>query len=135
MEKSIKEFVLSSLSGVKNVVDSTNIIGNPIHINEEEVIVPISRLILGFGVGGSELINSDKKNNLLFEYSSDMPLLGGSLGGLTINPEAFIYVKNGKVELIKMNENKTIYDRLFEIYKDLADIMKKGNKKGSHKRT
>ncbi|MCH5172141.1 MAG: hypothetical protein J1F31_04890 [Erysipelotrichales bacterium] len=135
MEKSIKEFVMSSLNSVKNVVDSTSIIGNPINISDEEVIVPISRLIFGFGVGGSELKNNGKNNELLFEYSSDSPLLGGSLGGLTINPEAFIYVKNGKVELIKMNENKTIYDRLFEIYKDLADIMKKGNKKGSQKRT
>ena len=135
MEKSIKEFVLSSLSSVKHVVDSTNIVGNPISISEEEVIVPISRLTFGFGVGGSELVNNDKKNNLLFEYASDLPLLGGSLGGLTIHPEAFIYIKNGKVDLIRMKENKTIYDRLFEIYKDVAEMMKKSNKKGSHKRT
>lgn len=135
MEKSIKEFVLSSLNSVKNVVDSTNIIGNPISISEEEVIIPISRLTFGFGVGGSELFNTDKKNNLLFEYSEDLPLLGGSLGGLTINPEAFIYINNGKVDLIRMKENKTIYDRLFEIYKDVAEIMKQNNKKGSHKRT
>ncbi|MCH5180926.1 MAG: hypothetical protein J1F32_06910 [Erysipelotrichales bacterium] len=135
MEKSVKEFVLSSLSGVKNVVDSTNIMGSPINISEEEVIIPISRLTFGFGVGGSELKNNEKNNNLLFEYASDLPLLGGSLGGLTISPEAFIYINRGKVDLIRMKENKTLYDRLFEIYKDVAELMKKSNKKGPHKRT
>ena len=135
MEKSIKEFVLSSLGSLKGIVDSTNIVGQPITISKEEIIIPIARLTFGFGVGGSELSKTDKKNNLLFEYSSDTPLLGGSLGGLTMYPEAFIYLNKGQFELIRMKENKTIYDRLFEIYQDVIKYMKSDKKKDSHKRT
>lgn len=134
MEKSIKEFVVSSLSNVKGMVDSSNIIGSPLKISEKEIIVPISRLSFGFGVGGSELLNK-KDNNLLFEYSSDIPLAGGSVGGATLNPEAFIYINDGKVEIIKMKENKTICDRIYDFYKDLVKTLNKDTKKGSHKRT
>lgn len=135
MEKSIKEFVVSSISNVKAMIDSTNIIGNPLKISEKEVIVPISRLSFGFGVGGSELLNNRSDNNLLFEYSSDFPLAGGGVGGASLHPEAFLYINDGKVEIIKMKEDKTIYDRIYDFYKDIVKTLNKETKKGSHKRT
>ena len=132
-EKSVKEFVLSTLTSVKHVLDSTEMIGNPIKVSERETIIPISKLTFGFGIGGSDLNASDNKNNLLFEYGSDNPMVGGSLGGVSIHPEAFLYIKDGDCNLIRMKENKTIYDRLFEVYKDFSKYMSKGNKKNSQK--
>ena len=127
---SFKNVMLSTLTSIKTILDSSEIVGTPLKINDKEMIVPISRLTFGFGFGGSELEKEKNSNDLLFEYSSDFPLAGGSLGGLSLNPEAFLYINNGKVEIIKMKEDKTIYDRLFEVYKDVSKYMMKDKKKG-----
>lgn len=130
-KKSFKEFVISTVNSVKSVLDVTEIIGNPINISEKEVIIPIFRLTFGFGIGGSDIKGQEVKNNLLFEYSVDTPLAGGGVGGLAINPEAFLYIKNGEAQVVRMKENKTIYDRIFEIYKDVSNYLKKDTKKSS----
>lgn len=125
MKKSVKEFVLSTINSMHSIFDSSNIVGTPIKINEREVIVPIAKLTFGFGVGGGDVEEKKEKNDLLFEFSDEGPIMGGSLGGLTLVPEAFLYVNNGEVEIIKMKENKSVYDRLFDMYKDVSKYMKK----------
>ncbi len=127
-KKSLKEIVVSTVNSLKSVIDVTEVVGEPIKIGKDEVLIPISRLTIGFGIGGSELQRPELKNDLLFEYSSDSPLAGGGLGGLSLNPEAFLYFKNGEMEVVRMKENKNIYDRLFEVYKDVTKYLKNNKK-------
>lgn len=126
-KRNFNKFLSQSFDDMKGIVDSSRILGDPIFISSDEVIIPISKLTFGFGIGGSEFgtANKEIENDLLFETSEDLPYGGGSLGGLFINPEAFLYIKKGEAKVIKMAESPSIYERLIEFYKDVIRPMRK----------
>ena len=57
---SIQSIMETTLETIKNSIDSNTIVGNPIKA-ESSVIVPISKVTVGFGIGGGEY-NKNNKN-------------------------------------------------------------------------
>ena len=53
-KRPINEMLTSSLDSLSSLVDTSKIIGKPIEVGEDKFIIPISKVTLGFGVGGSE---------------------------------------------------------------------------------
>ena len=90
-KRPINEMLHSSLESLSNLIDSSKVIGKPIQIGEDKIVVPISKVTLGFGVGGSEFNVSNKKNKKLknelsFEVSDELyPYGGGQLGGMRMD--------------------------------------------------
>ena len=62
-EHPINEILKTSLQNIEGMVNANKIIGEPIKIAENTIAIPISRVICGYGVGGSQF-NSNKKNVL-----------------------------------------------------------------------
>ena len=63
-KRPINEMLASSLDSLSNMIDSSKIIGKPIDVGEEKFIIPISRVTLGFGMGGSEFnVTKNKIDN------------------------------------------------------------------------
>ena len=115
MKRPINELFESSLENVGVLMDTSKIVGNPLKIDENTTIIPISKITMGFGVGGSEFKGKNdhkknKKEDLLFELTEEnLPYGGGSLGGISMIPEAFIIKQNDKVEIIQMEKNKDLF--------------------------
>ena len=74
-KRPINDMLTSSLESLSNMIDSSKIIGKPIDVGDDKFIIPISKVTLGFGMGGSEFsVKKDdkKKNNeLSFEINDD----------------------------------------------------------------
>ena len=60
-QRPINEMLSASLESLSGLIDSSKIIGKPIRIDENKIVVPISKVTLGFGVGGSEFSISHPK--------------------------------------------------------------------------
>ncbi len=92
----IKSVIDSVLEGIKSVADVDTVIGKPIETPDGTVIIPVSKVSLGFGVGGSDFkgVSAAADGTNLFG--------GGSGGGLKLEPVAFLVVSNGNVELLKL---------------------------------
>ncbi len=123
-KRPINEMLTSSLDSLSSLVDTSKIIGKPIEVGEDKFIIPISKVTLGFGVGGSEFeINKkDKKNKneLSFEINEEIyPYGGGELGGMSLNPEAFLIVSKEKSEIIYFDKNPTIFSKTLDIIKEV----------------
>ena len=124
-KRPINEMLHSSLESLSNLIDSSKVIGKPIQIGEDKIVVPISKVTLGFGVGGSEFNVSNKKNKkfkneLSFEVSDELyPYGGGQLGGMSIVPEAFLIVSNNKSEIVYFDKNPSLFLKTIDLIKDI----------------
>lgn len=125
-KRPINEMLHSSLESLSNLIDSSKVIGKPIQIGEDKIVVPISKVTLGFGVGGSEFNVSNKKNKKLknelsFEVSDELyPYGGGQLGGMSIVPEAFLIVSNNKSEIVYFDKNPSLFAKTLDLIKDIV---------------
>ena len=123
-KRPINEMLTSSLESLSNMIDSSKIIGKTIDIGDDKFIIPISKVTLGFGMGGSEfsIKKDDKKikNELSFEINEEIyPYGGGQLGGMSLNPEAFLIISKDKSEIVYFDKNPSIFMKTFDLIKDI----------------
>lgn len=121
-EHPIHELLNISLDKVIHMIDTSKIIGSPIDIGNSRKIIPITKVSFGFGAGGSDFESKQVKKNLFnIENSEDLfPFGGGSAGGVSISPLAFIVVENNKIDIIYANKVESIYDKLFSLFEDFS---------------
>ena len=58
-QREISQMLNNSLQSLNLLVDSSKVIGSPLHIDENKILIPLSKVTFGFGVGGSEF-NTNK---------------------------------------------------------------------------
>lgn len=120
-EHPINEILKTSLVNISDLVDANKVIGEPITLPNEMIAIPISKVVCGYGVGGSEFKG---KKNLDFnsETSSEIYPFGGATGGgLTIKPQALILLKKDKIQLMNIDKENSnfsvVIDAIKEIFK------------------
>ncbi|MBP8994014.1 MAG: GerW family sporulation protein [Bacteroidales bacterium] len=124
-EHPIKDLMGITLEKLKEMVDVDTIIGKPISLPDGITIIPVSKLSLGFASGGSDLPTTKEKE--LFG--------GGSGGGVSVQPVAFITINNGEIKLLQMSAPKevAIINSIPEIANKLSDIFSKNNNNSNKK--
>lgn len=104
--------VKTAIEKIKEMVDTETIIGSPIVTNNGTTIIPVSKVSVGFGSGGSDLPTKQAKD--LFG--------GGAGGGVSIQPIAFITIMpDGNVKLLQMTINATKENAALAIIPDIVD--------------
>lgn len=127
MQRPINELFENSLENVKDFMDTSKIIGSPIRIDETTTIIPIAKITLGFGIGGSEfkLKEDQKKKNkeeIMFELSEEkLPFGGGTIGGVSMIPEAFIIYNKEKVNIVYMEKNKDLFEKTIDLVNEIIE--------------
>ena len=116
---SIQSIMETTLETIKNSIDSNTIVGNPIK-TEESIIVPISKVTLGFGIGGGEY-----NKNCKSEVKGDANFAGGSGGVITVSPVAFVVVENGETRLISLEDNVNLVDNILTVTPRIIDKVQK----------
>ena len=112
MAQHLEGLMSTSMEKIRQLVDVNTIIGNPITTPDGTTIIPISKVSFGFASGGSDF--DSKKEGVNFG--------GGSGAGVSINPEAFLVVKDGNVRLVPMvAAPNTTVDRLVELVPEVMD--------------
>ena len=118
MEKKnpLSEIMQESMAKVRELVDTNTIVGQPIQTPDGVTLIPISRVSIGFGGGGTAFGN--KKN-----AEADTNVLGSAMGtGVRIEPVAFLIVKDGvtRVMPVAIPAMNTV-DRIVEMVPDMFD--------------
>lgn len=106
----LSEVLEVSLQNLRTLVDANTIIGEPVVV-KDITIIPISRVSFGFGTGGAELPVSKPAT----------PFGGGSGGGVTISPMAFLVVQDGKVQLMQLQTADNTADRIVNMMPGVVD--------------
>ncbi len=92
MENKVKELLGVSIEKIRECVDVSTVIGDPIALPNDTVLIPVSKVAYGFASGGSDLPSKSEKE-----------LFGGAGGaGINITPIAFIVCEKGNVRVLPM---------------------------------
>lgn len=110
-EHPIKGLMEATMDNLKDIVKVNTIIGDPFEAADGTVIFPVSKLGFGFATGGSEYSMTHNSEGGANEY----PFGGGSGGGVSITPVAFLIVNKSETKLIHLNENTQLYEKIIDI--------------------
>lgn len=110
-EQSASGILGTSIEKIKDLVDVSTIVGEPIKISDTIQIIPVSKVTYGFASGGSDF--PSKNNQELFG--------GGGGAGITISPVAFLVVNNGSVSIKYINAAEGSVERVIGMVPDLVD--------------
>ena len=120
----IESLVKTATEKIRELVDSETIVGKPVVTADGTTIIPVSKVSVGFASGGSDLPTKSTKDTFG----------GGSGGGVTITPVAFIAIYKGEVKLLQITANSPSGNALVDMVPTVLDKItsfidsKKGNK-------
>lgn len=86
-----------TLKNLKGMIDTSIVIGEEKRV-EDSIIIPVSKVSVGFVSGGGEY-GEDKK----FKHLTSFPYAGGSGGGCNITPMGFLIISPNKTKFVKVN--------------------------------
>jgi len=115
----IEGLVGVSLGQIKDMLGINTIVGEPIHTPSGDTILPISRVGVGFVAGGSELrmeqdAEKDHNHQHGISASHNMPFGGGSGGGVSITPIAFLVVGAQGVKVVPLDNQTHLLDKVID---------------------
>lgn len=123
-EHPIDGLMITAMNSIQDMVDVNTIIGEPIQISNNTVIIPVSKVCFGFAAGGSEFkgetIDEYRKVEKQEEVQYRLPFGGGSGAGVNINPVAFLIIQGNNVKLLPVEHSSAI-DKLIDYVPDLLE--------------
>lgn len=113
----------ASMDGLKGMIDTDTIVGKPIETLDGTTIIPITKLSVGYGMGGWNYDNTKGDVN-----SKVDGITAGSGGGVTVQPVGFLVVSNGDVKILNVDSTsplEKVCDMLPSALDSLAKMLKK----------
>ena len=115
MSQTLSNMIENTLTKIKDMISVNDVVGSPITTPEGVTIIPISKVIVGFGGVGSDFVskNANKPEN---------PFGGGVGGGVNVTPVAFIIIKGDSIRMMPVAAPaNTTADRVVELVPDVLD--------------
>ena len=110
-KNSVSELMETTMTKIREMVDSNSVIGEPITTPDGVTLIPISRLSYGFGCGGGDYGKTDTAH-----------FGGGAGAGVKVDPVAFLVVKDGltRVMPVAIPAAATV-DRVLDLVPEVLD--------------
>lgn len=115
MSQTLPNMLENTIAKIREMVDVNSVIGKPITTPDGVTIIPVSKVSVGVGGGGSDFVskNANKQEN---------PFGGGAGGGVKVTPICFLIVKDGNVRMLPVAAPaSTTADRIVEMVPDTLD--------------
>ncbi len=110
-EQSAGAILATTIDKIRDLVDTSTIIGEPIKTGTDVTIIPVSKVTYGFASGGSD-----------FPTKNSTELFGGGGGaGVTITPVAFLVINKGEVSLKHITAYDNAAERVVNLVPEMFD--------------
>lgn len=101
----------TTIEKIKDMIDVSTIIGDPVYTESGLTIIPVSKVTYGFASGGTD-----------FPTKGNKELFGGAGGaGVTITPVAFLLIQNGQVTLKHITAYDNAAERMVNLVPEMFD--------------
>lgn len=118
----IQGLMTTAMESLKEMIDVNTIIGDPVETPDGSVILTVSKVGFGFAAGGSEFVLESSKGGSGGSGGSggqsggaQHPFGGGSGGGVSITPIAFLIVNSKGVKMLHLDENTHLYEKILDL--------------------
>ncbi len=128
-EHPIQSLMKTALISLQEMTKVNTIIGDPIETSDGHMILTVSRLGFGFAAGGSEFQprhqghaeqdseddQSDDQQEGQEDTNGSLPFGGGSGGGVSITPIAFLIVGPNGIQTLHLDNKTHFYEKLIDL--------------------
>ena len=114
-EDSIYNLIDGAMEKIKTIVDSSTVIGEKVITEDGTIIIPISRVSVGYVVGVGEYADLSARR-----VANHFPMAGGSSGGMSVSPVGFLIESKGEVKFVNV-ENKSLYQTVLNLFNMLIE--------------
>ena len=139
----IQGLMTTAMESLKEMIDVNTIIGDPVETPDGSVILTVSKVGFGFAAGGSEFkldnsqTHSQGQSQAQGQSGYKLPFGGGSGGGVSITPIAFLIVNSHGVKMLHLDESTHLYEKILELAPQAVDkiqqmFTKRDNEKSSN---
>lgn len=111
--ESINGLIDKAMEKIKTIVDTSTVIGEKVETPDGSVIIPISKVTVGYVVGGGEYADLSARR-----VANHFPMAGGSSGGMSVTPVGFLIESKGEVKFFNV-ENKSLYQTVLNMFNTL----------------
>ena len=121
----MNDMISTSLSKIRELVDAQTIIGEPINTNGGTVIIPVSKVAVGYVSGGLDY--SSKKDEQSAKPNAPKNFGGGGGTGVSVSPVGFLIVNtDGRVDFLPATANGgDSIDKVANLVERTPDIIEK----------
>lgn len=115
MSQNLPNMLESTIAKIREMVDVNSVVGNPITTPDGVTIIPVSKVSVGFGGGGSDFSHKSPS-------TQELPFGGGVGGGVKVTPIAFLVIRGESVRMMPVaTAPNTTADRVAEMVPDVLD--------------
>ena len=109
-KKPLSDLMETTMTKIREMVDSNSNIGEPITTPDGVTVIPISRVSFGFGTGGSD-------------YGKTTDKFGGvGAAGVKIDPVSFLIIKDGMTRVVPVAMPAiSVADRVIDLVPEVLD--------------
>lgn len=118
-DRTVNDLISNAFDKIKTIVDTQTIVGERLDLSDGTMIIPISKVTVGYVVGGGEYADLSARR-----VANHYPLSGGSGGGMSVTPVGFLIEKDGDVTFVNV-ENKTLYQTVLNMFNTFLNAMQK----------
>jgi len=124
----ITDLMDTTIQKLRDMVNVNTVIGEAITTPDGTTLIPVSKVTIGFGTGGSDIPAKGAAS------SSKSAFGGGGGAGMTILPIAFVVVHNGNAKILPVAQNtdspvEKIVDAVPELLDKVSELIKKDKSK------
>lgn len=123
----INNLISAAMEKIKTIVDSSTVIGNEVKTEDGTTIIPISKVSVGYVVGGGEYADLSSRR-----VAAHYPMAGGSSGGMSMTPVGFLIIRKESVEFVNV-ENKSLYQTILNVFNSILSKMEQKEEKNEEK--
>ena len=115
MSQNLPNMLDSTIAKIREMVNVNSVVGEPIVTADGVTIIPISKISVGLGGGGSDFVSKNVNHH-------ENPFGGGVGAGVKVTPVAFLVIKDGNVRMLPVAAPaNTTADRIVEMVPDTLD--------------
>ncbi|GER66991.1 putative spore protein YtfJ [Weizmannia acidilactici] len=111
----IEGLMTAAMENLKEMIDVNTIIGDPVETPDGSVILTVSRVGFGFAAGGSQFNTKARSGGSGDSHSPELPFGGGSGGGVSITPIAFLVVNAQGVKMLHLDQNTHLIEKIMDV--------------------
>ncbi|WP_028400037.1 GerW family sporulation protein [Ectobacillus panaciterrae] len=114
MDHPIQGLMRAAMENLKEMVDVNTIVGEPVQTADGGVVLTVSKVAFGFGAGGSDF-SGDRGETENHAFG------GGSAGGVSISPVAFLVVNNEGVNILHLQNTTHLAEKVIDLAPQTID--------------
>jgi len=144
MAHPIENILRTTMEQLKQIADVNTVIGAPIAAANGTVILPVSKITLGFVSGGGEYgkleMSPVRRSGAALDAEEGKsgggyPFIGSSVVGVSMQPTAFLTVQDGHVTVLAAETDSTVdrlVDRAPQLVSEAERFLRSLQKKEKH---